>query len=213
MAWPERLRLYGPPLGTMQGSQMGEFGNIALVSLGSNAPEGQCAATSFILKGRSRLVQVLGDPAVRTSDLFTTPAYPAGIGPDFVNAVIAIPTTLAATDLLAVLHDIEAEAQRTRAVRWGPRTLDLDLLALGSQIAPDKGVQTQWRVLEADMQRQAVPDRLILPHPRLQDRAFVLVPLAQIAADWVHPVTGLSVLQMRDALPAADLAAIRPMAL
>ena len=153
---------------------------------------------------------MLSDPAARVSGLFATPAFPAGIGPDFVNAAMAVRTTLAARDVLAVLHAIEAEAARTREVRWGPRTLDLDLLALGAQIAPDADVQARWRNLGPQAQREAAPDQLILPHPRLQDRAFVLVPLAQVAPDWVHPLTGQTVLQMRDALPAAELAAIRP---
>jgi 2-amino-4-hydroxy-6-hydroxymethyldihydropteridine diphosphokinase len=53
------------------------------------------------------------------------------------------------------------------------------------------------------------PDQLILPHPRLQDRSFVLVPLADVAPDWVHPVLGQSVVQMRDARPSAEIASVR----
>ena len=185
------------------------FGDIALVSLGSNAPGGQTAATSFVLKGSLRLAETSGVFDVVTSDLFDTPAYPAGIGPDFVNAAMAFRTTLPADALLDVLHGIEAEAERTRDLRWGQRTLDLDLLALGDLVVPDVATQTRWRDLDPVAQRQEAPDRLILPHPRLQDRAFVLVPLAQVAPDWVHPVTGQSVLQMRDALPRADVAAVR----
>jgi len=58
---------------------------------------------------------------------------------------------------------------------------------------------------------QKAPVQLILPHPRLQDRAFVLVPLADVAPDWVHPRTGLSVVQMLGALPQADRDAVRPL--
>ena len=64
--------------------------------------------------------------------------------------------------------------------------------------------------LDPDLQGKAAPDRLILPHPRLQDRAFVLVPLADVAADWVHPVLGKSVAQMLADLPAAARAEVHP---
>ncbi len=55
------------------------------------------------------------------------------------------------------------------------------------------------------------PERLILPHPRLQDRAFVLIPLNDVAPDWVHPVTGQTVRQMLDALPGVDKMAVTPL--
>ena len=187
-------------------------GEYALISLGSNAPGGTSAATSFVLKGRTRVVEILKAEQVRDSVLYTTPAFPAGIGPDFVNAAVALKTPYGAREILDRLHRVEAEAERERTVRWGQRTLDLDLLALGGRVAPDVPTQTRWRDLAPDEQRVAVPDRLILPHPRLQDRAFVLVPLAEVAPDWVHPLTGRSVVQMRDALPAEDVAAIRPLA-
>ena len=70
-----------------------------------------------------------------------------------------------------------------------------------------------WMTLSAENQKQKWPDQLILPHPRLQDRAFVLVPLADVAPDWVHPVLGRTVLEMRDALPAEDLDQIVPLTL
>ena len=187
---------------------MDGLSEFALVCLGSNAPGGQSAATSFVLFGRRRLVEELGEDGLRMSRLYATPAFPAGIGPDFVNAAIAVRTDLPPDRVLAALHAIEAEADRTRTVRWGQRTLDLDLIALGDEVRPDAAAQTRWRHLPPAAQRSAAPDDLILPHPRMQDRAFVLVPLAEVAPSWVHPLTGQSVAQMRDALPAADLAQV-----
>jgi 2-amino-4-hydroxy-6-hydroxymethyldihydropteridine diphosphokinase len=66
---------------------------------------------------------------------------------------------------------------------------------------PDAETQDAWRDLSLEEQVQKAPDRLILPHPRVQDRAFVLVPLGDVAPDWVHPCLGRSVAEMRDALP------------
>ena len=185
------------------------LGDIALVSLGSNAPGDANAAASLVLKGSLRVAEVTDVFDVTMSALFDTPAFPAGIGPDFVNAAMAFRTTLSAGALLDTLHGIEAEAARTRTMRWGPRTLDLDLLALGDLVAPDPVTQTRWRDLDPQDQRRDAPHQLILPHPRLQDRAFVLVPLAQVAPDWIHPLIGRSVLQMRDALPQEDVASVR----
>jgi 2-amino-4-hydroxy-6-hydroxymethyldihydropteridine diphosphokinase len=91
------------------------------------------------------------------------------------------------------------------------RTLDLDLLALGDSVLPDAATQEHWRNLPLADQKRLAPDGLILPHPRLQDRAFVLVPLADVAPDWRHPLTGQTVAAMTASLPAAERAAMRPM--
>ncbi len=145
------------------------------------------------------------------SRFFLTPAFPAGSGPDFVNAAAILDTDLTAPDLLAHLHGVEAQFGRVRKDRWDARTLDIDLLALGDQVLPDAAGYRHWADLPPDRQRIETPDRLILPHPRLQDRAFVLVPLADIAAGWHHPVTGRSLTAMLAALPQADRDGVRPL--
>ena len=109
------------------------------------------------------------------------------------------------------LHALEARHGRERTQRWGQRTLDLDLIAMGTTVLPDLKEFSHWRDLALDQQIIESPAKLILPHPRLQDRAFVLVPLADIAADWCHPVSGVSVRRMVDALPPSDVEAVRPL--
>ena len=103
---------------------------------------------------------------------------------------------------------MEATVGRERTERWGMRTLDLDLIACGRLVMPDRATHDAWRGLAPESQRIAAPDTLILPHPRLQDRAFVLVPLRDIAADWLHPVLNMTVQEMCDALSPEDLAEI-----
>ena len=146
----------------------------------------------------------------RISRFFRTPAYPAGSGPDYVNAAAILQTDLEPEALLALLHEVEAGFARERNARWASRTVDLDLLLVGDHVLPDPDTQRLWMDLTPDRQRTEAPDRLILPHPRMQDRGFVLIPLADILPDWVHPATGQSIRQMVRGLPSNEIAAICP---
>ena len=99
----------------------------------------------------------------------SSPVPPSG-QPDYINGAIRLSGMAEPHALLALLHTIEAEAGRRRADVNAARTLDLDLLAVDGLVIEDA--------------------RIVLPHPRLQDRAFVLLPLADVAAEWVHPRLG-----------------------
>ncbi len=146
---------------------------------------------------------------VDISAFYDTPCFPAGAGPDYVNAAAKLRGALPPARVLQTFLEIEARFGRMRQQRWGMRTLDLDLLAAGDLVLPDAPEQTRWRTLDPVRQQQITPPDLILPHPRLQDRAFVLVPLCDIAPDWVHPLTGYSVRQMHDALPEEARVSVR----
>jgi len=135
----------------------------AFVGLGGNL--GDAAASvreAFVALGR-----LPGTRLLRASRLYRTPAWGVTAQPDFVNAVAMIETTLAPTALLQELLRIERDAGRDRLAdgsdRWGPRTLDLDLLLYGDAVIDVPG--------------------LSVPHPHMHERAFVLVPLLEIAPD------------------------------
>ncbi len=184
----------------------------ALIALGANLPfDGQGSAET--LRAAVLALAKEGLPVLALSRIYATPCFPAGAGPDYVNAaaVLECGETLDLASILTRLHRVEARFGRERVQRWGMRTLDIDLLARGDSVLPDAATQDQWRNLAPEAQIRTTPDRLILPHPRLQDRAFVLVPLADVAPDWVHPRSGLTVRQMLDALPLADREAVKPL--
>jgi 2-amino-4-hydroxy-6-hydroxymethyldihydropteridine diphosphokinase len=113
------------------------------------------------------------------SSLYRTPAWGVTDQPPFVNAALALATELEPHALLATLKEIERELGRRPTFRWGPRAIDLDILAY-------EGVRLD-------------EPELTIPHARLAERAFALVPLAEIAPAY---------LPLRDALPAAELAAV-----
>lgn len=144
------------------------------------------------------------------SSLYKTPAFPAGNGPDFVNAVILAQIHTPTCDALASLHYVETTMGRTRPKRWAQRVIDLDLVYADQKVIPNESVYNSWRHMPLDRQMTEAPDQLILPHPRLQDRGFVLVPLAEIAPNWRHPVLGETAAQMLKNLPDEDVAQVIP---
>lgn len=142
---------------------------IAVVGLGANL--GDAAAS---VHGAIAVLDLL--PAtrlLRASKLYRTPAWGQTEQPDFINAVAMLQTGLGARVLLDRLLAVERDFGRIRSPgeRWGPRTLDLDLLLFGDEVIDDPGLQ--------------------VPHPHLHERAFVLLPLAEIAPGMCIPGLGI----------------------
>lgn len=170
-----------------------------LCALGANLPSGGADPAQTIRHALVSVAETSGFRLVAVSRFYRTAAVPAGSGPDYINACALFQGNMSPDRTLAIFHRIEAQLGRRRPAggpRWAARPVDLDLIAVDQIVCPDPATQTTWRNLPFDRQAVDAPDRLILPHPRLQDRSFVLEPLAEIAPNWRHPLTGLTVARM-----------------
>ena len=185
-------------------------GSFAVVAFGSNGSE-IIEENRVIIQQAMDLLEVDIGHSTKKSKFYQTPAFPAGSGPDFVNAAVGFQTQKSARNILATILRIEGDLGRKRTTRWAQRKIDLDLVTLGQEIHPNQDTYTYWHDLSLDAQKSETPQELILPHPRLQDRAFVLGPMRDVAPDWIHPVLKQSVVELWDALPEAERNAIQPL--
>jgi 2-amino-4-hydroxy-6-hydroxymethyldihydropteridine diphosphokinase len=145
--------------------------DLAVIALGGNLPGAWPSVRAALTAALGRVGQC-GFELVNVSRWWRSAAWPDPADPPFLNGVALARTALEPEAALQVLHRIEAEFGRGRSTSNAPRTLDLDLIALGRAVL-------------------AGPP-LILPHPRAAERLFVMGPLAEIAPDWRHPVLGES---------------------
>jgi 2-amino-4-hydroxy-6-hydroxymethyldihydropteridine diphosphokinase len=162
-------------------------GDPVFVALGGNLSSHAGPPLATQVAALERL-GALGVEPLKQSSWYTTAPVPASDQPWFINAVAEVDTALAPTELLAVLHQVEAEFGRARSAANAARTLDLDLLAYGMLV------------------RTGEPP--LLPHPRLHERRFVLEPLAEIAPNWVHPVLKRSARDLLGVLPPGEAVTI-----
>jgi 2-amino-4-hydroxy-6-hydroxymethyldihydropteridine diphosphokinase len=152
------------------------------ISLGANLSNPVHGAPLQTLAAAVRALEVAGFTIVRRSPWYESAPIPASDQPWFVNGVVEIGSDLAPEALLQSLHRVETAFGRLRSEPNAPRTLDLDLLDYAGIIRTGD-----------------IPP--ILPHPRLSDRAFALLPLRDIAPDWRHPVSGIAIGALIAALP------------
>ena len=154
---------------------IGLGGNLTCETFGP--PRATCGAALQIMTQR-------GMKIIKRSRWYESAPVPISDQPWYVNGVVSIETTLSAHDLVSEVLNIEAELGRRRSVANAPRTIDLDVIAYNDE------------VIDAES-----PEQVAIPHPRMHQRAFVLLPLAEIAPDWQHPKTNASLDRLIAALP------------
>lgn len=153
----------------------------AYIALGSNLAFQGLDCPALLARAVAAL-QTAGLEVRACSGIWRTPAWPPSDQPDYYNAVAALdPAGRSPQALYGLLRDIEGRYGRERRERWAARTLDLDVVAINNLTGTFGGV--------------------ILPHPHMHERRFVLAPLAEIEPGWRHPVLGKDVLDLLAALP------------
>jgi 2-amino-4-hydroxy-6-hydroxymethyldihydropteridine diphosphokinase len=150
--------------------------NNVYLSLGSN--EGD--RIGWMQKAMEMLSVKCG-PVVQRSSVYQTAAWGLTSQPDFLNMVILLQTTKTPAELLIDIHNIETTLGRRRDIKWGPRTLDIDILLYNDLVTE-------------------LPE-LTIPHPYMQDRRFTLVPLAEIAPTYIHPKFNVAISELLSRCP------------
>ena len=155
-----------------------------LIALGSNKRHGRHGAPAGVVTAAMAALEAAGFPIVEASRIRATAPLGPG-GRSYANAVVAASCDLPLAEALRRLKAIEAVFGRRGGRRWGARVLDLDILGQGIAIAPSR---LRWRRTSCG---------LIVPHPGLANRRFVLDPLVEVAPGWRHPVLGATARQLR----------------
>jgi 2-amino-4-hydroxy-6-hydroxymethyldihydropteridine diphosphokinase len=163
-----------------------------LVALGANLPS-RFGTPDQSLNHVLRLLPSRGVRVIRASRLYANPAVPQSGQPDYVNCVAVVETTAEPGELIDICLAIERELGRVRSEKWGPRSIDIDIVDFDGLVFDSPA--------------------LTLPHPRVKERAFVLIPLLEVAPEWRHPVSGERGADLLAQLDPIARAAVKPLAL
>ncbi len=166
-----------------------------IIALGANMPSMVGEPKETLNEAIQRMTAWPEFQSVRCSNWYQTKPVGPVEQADFANGVAVVETSIAPIDLLRKLLRLEQTFGRERSERWGPRTIDLDIIDYDGWVA----------------EVNANGLHLNLPHPRLAERPFVLLPVAEIAPDWHHPILQLTATEMLERLPDDQKEGISPL--
>lgn len=149
---------------------------LAYIGVGSNLGE----PAQNIEKAKTLLASASGITFIRSSSIYETEPWGVKDQPKFANAVWVIETSLKPIDLFLALKEIENTMGRKKILRYGPRIIDLDILFYDKIIYQDTNIT--------------------IPHPKIQDRSFVLFPLSELAGEFIHPLFNVSITTLKNNL-------------
>lgn len=152
------------------------------IGIGANLSSSRFGSPRRVCEEALKEIEKQGIEIKGMSGWYRSQPVPVSDQPWYINGVCAVETALSPQDLLARLHAIEEKFGRVRKIRNEARIIDLDLLAYDNEVSKEG-------------------ESLVLPHPRMHERAFVMLPLVEIAPAWRHPVSGLSGQELIGALP------------
>jgi len=159
----------------------------AFIAIGSNLGNKKLNIELAKFKLQNNLIKI-----IRSSSLYETPSWPDPSKPKFINIVIKIKTTLTPKKLLSICHKIELELDRKRFKKNEPRTCDIDIIDYDQRIIKSNDLTN-----------------LVLPHPGIEKRNFVLFPLFEISKNWRHPITEANITKLISFLKEEDLRTIK----
>ena len=180
-----------------------------VVVLGSNLPSEFGGSFETLKQCVYEIKTCLPIESILESNWYISSSFLDKREPRYVNVGIRFSTNLNPKQLIKFTSSLENKYGRKRKRRWESRTCDIDILLCDQQILPSRNYFEKWLKLDFSEQIRLVPDQLIIPHPRLQERTFFLKPLNDLQPDWIHPFLKLKAKEMLDSLPLNEIESIK----
>ena len=179
-----------------------------VVVLGSNLPSEFGNSFETLKQCIFEIRKHLAVESLLESNWYSSSSFLDKREPKYLNVGIRFSTNINPSELIEFTSGLENKYGRKRSRRWTSRTCDIDILLCDQQILPNREYFKKWLKLDFSDQIRLVPEKLVIPHPRLQERTFFLKPLHDLQPKWVHPFLKLNAKEMLDSLQLNEIESI-----